>query len=134
MSGIYKRQVGGTHYKSMVIQPSEFINKNNIPFAEGNAIKYLCRHKQKNQKQDLEKAIHYCQMAIERDYPDKKDFLEEAEKEKKELKESYKESRRQTEERKEKEQHTNPFASFSDDLQNSIKDKREKTNQQMKGK
>ena len=58
---IYKKQVGGTHYKSMVIQPSEFINRNNIPFAEGNAIKYLCRHKQKNQKQDLEKAIHYCQ-------------------------------------------------------------------------
>jgi len=54
----------------MVIQPSEFINKNNLPFAEGNAIKYLCRHKQKNQKQDLEKAIHYCQMAIERDYPE----------------------------------------------------------------
>ncbi len=50
---IYKKQVGGTHYKSMVIQPSEFINRNNIPFAEGNAIKYLCRHKQKNQKEDL---------------------------------------------------------------------------------
>ena len=48
MSDIYKKQVGGTHYQSMVIQPSEFINKNNIPFAEGNAIKYLCRHKQKN--------------------------------------------------------------------------------------
>ena len=71
MSDIYKKQVGGNHYQSMVIQPSEFINRNNIPFAEGNAIKYLCRHKQKNQKQDLEKAIHYCQMAIDRDYPDK---------------------------------------------------------------
>ena len=23
------------------------------------------------QKQDLEKAIHYCQMAIDRDYPEK---------------------------------------------------------------
>ena len=56
---IYKKQVGGTHYKSMVIQPSEFINRNNIPFAEGNAIKYLCRHKQKNQKEDLLKAKHY---------------------------------------------------------------------------
>ena len=70
---IYKKQVGGTHYKSMVIQPSEFINRNNIPFAEGNAIKYLCRHKQKGQKQDLEKAIHYCQMAIDRDYPEEKE-------------------------------------------------------------
>ena len=66
----YKKQIGGSHYQSMVIQPSEFINKNNLPFAEGNAIKYLCRHKQKGQKQDLEKAIHYCQMAIERDYPE----------------------------------------------------------------
>ena len=65
---IYKKQVGGDHYKSMVIQPSEFINKNNIPFAEGNAIKYLCRHKQKGQREDLLKAIHYCEMAIERDY------------------------------------------------------------------
>ena len=54
----------------MVSQPSEFINKNNKPFAEGNAIKYLCRHKQKNQKEDLLKAIHYCEMAIERDYSD----------------------------------------------------------------
>jgi len=96
----YDIQVGGTHYASMVIQPSEFINKNNLPFAEGNAIKYLCRHKQKGQKQDLEKAIHYCQMAIDRDYPGKKDFLEEAEKEKKDLEESYQEARRQTKERK----------------------------------
>ena len=71
MSDVYKRQLGGSHYSSMKIQPSEFINKNNLPFAEGNAIKYLCRHKQKGQKQDLEKAIHYCQMAIDRDYPDK---------------------------------------------------------------
>ena len=66
----YKKQIGGDHYRSMVIQPSEFINKNNIPFAEGNAIKYLCRHKQKGQREDLLKAIHYCEMAIERDYSD----------------------------------------------------------------
>ena len=31
----YKKQIGGSHYQSMIIQPSEFINKNNIPFAEG---------------------------------------------------------------------------------------------------
>ena len=73
MSEIYKKQVGGDHYKSMVIQPSEFINKNDLPFAEGNAIKYLCRHKQKNQKEDLLKAKHYIDMAIDRDYPQKKE-------------------------------------------------------------
>ena len=73
MSKIYKKQGGGDHYKSMVIQPSEFINKNDLPFAEGNAIKYLCRHKQKNQKEDLLKAKHYIDMAIDRDYPQKKE-------------------------------------------------------------
>ena len=66
---VYKKQIGGNHYASMPIQASEFINKNNIPFAEGNAIKYLCRHKQKNQKEDLLKAKHYIDMAIDRDYP-----------------------------------------------------------------
>ena len=55
----YSFQIGGSHYSSMKIQPSEFINKNNLPFAEGNVIKYLCRHKQKGQKQDLEKAKHF---------------------------------------------------------------------------
>jgi len=75
---IYKKQVGGDHYKNMVIQPSEFINKNNIPFAEGNAIKYLCR--QKNQKEDLLKAKHYIDMAIDRDYPEE---VKEIKKEKK---------------------------------------------------
>jgi hypothetical protein len=46
---IYKKQIGGDHY---------------------NAIKYLCRHKQKNQKEDLLKAKHYIDMAIDRDYPE----------------------------------------------------------------
>ena len=70
MKDAYKKQIGGDHYRSMKIQASEFINKNNLPFAEGNAIKYLCRHKQKGQKEDLLKAIHYIEMAIESDYAD----------------------------------------------------------------
>ena len=52
----YDKQIGGSHYKDMTIQPSEFINKNKLLFAEGNAIKYICRHKQKGERQDLEKA------------------------------------------------------------------------------
>tara|TARA_R110000824_G_scaffold2983_1_gene13647 strand:+ start:2717 stop:2926 length:210 start_codon:yes stop_codon:yes gene_type:complete len=62
------KQVGGTHYKDMVVQPAEFINKNKLLFAEGNAIKYICRHKSKGKLQDVEKAIHYLEMIIERDY------------------------------------------------------------------
>jgi len=38
-------------------------------FAEGNAIKYIMRHPHKGSgKEDLEKAIHYIEMIIERDY------------------------------------------------------------------
>jgi len=65
----YKKQVGGSHYKNMKIQPSKFINDNKLLFAEGNAIKYICRHKQKGERQDLEKAKHYIDMILERDYP-----------------------------------------------------------------
>ena len=70
MSNPYDTQVGGSHYKDMKIQPSEFINKNKLQFAEGNAIKYICRHGSKGQQQDLEKAKHYIDMIIERDYGD----------------------------------------------------------------
>ena len=70
MSNPYDTQVGGDHYSKMKIQPSEFINKNEMLFAEGNAIKYICRHGSKGKKQDLEKAKHYIDMIIERDYAD----------------------------------------------------------------
>jgi len=68
----YKKQIGGSHYLKMKIQPSEFANKNNLPFAEGNAIKYICRHKYKGGKEDLKKAKHYIEMIEERDYQTKK--------------------------------------------------------------
>ena len=67
---VYKKQIGGNHYLKMKIQPSEFINKNKLLFAEGNAIKYICRHASKGEVQDLEKAKHYIDMIIERDYGD----------------------------------------------------------------
>ena len=70
MSDVYKKQIGGSHYKKMKIQPSEFINENKLLFAEGNAIKYICRHRHKGEVQDLEKAKHYIDMIIERDYGD----------------------------------------------------------------
>ena len=70
MNDPYDTQVGGSHYKDMKIQPAEFINKNEMQFAEGNAIKYICRHSSKGRLQDLEKAKHYIDMIIERDYAD----------------------------------------------------------------
>jgi len=61
-------QVGGKHYKQMKIQPAEFINENKLLFAEGNAIKYICRHQSKGKEEDINKAIHYLKMILERDY------------------------------------------------------------------
>ena len=69
-SKAYKKQVGGSHYQNMVMQPSEFINKNKLPFAEGSAIKYICRHAAKGKEQDIHKAIHYLEMILDRDYQD----------------------------------------------------------------
>jgi hypothetical protein len=57
-----EKQVGGNHYKQYVIQPIEFITKNNIPFIEGNVIKYVLRWRDKNGIQDLDKAIHYLEL------------------------------------------------------------------------
>ena len=69
-SKAYKKQVGGSHYQDMVMQPSEFINKNRLPFAEGSAIKYICRHAAKGKQEDIHKAIHYLEMILDRDYQD----------------------------------------------------------------
>jgi len=71
-SKAYKKQVGGNHYQSMVMQPSEFINKNKLPFAEGSAIKYICRHAAKGKEEDIHKAIHYLEMILDRDYENTK--------------------------------------------------------------
>ena len=69
----YKKQIGGSHYSKFKVQPSKFINDNKLLFAEGNAIKYICRHTHKGGKQDLLKAKHYIDMIIERDYEEKKE-------------------------------------------------------------
>ena len=62
------KQIGGSHYKKYKIQPSKFINENKLLFAEGNAIKYICRHQDKGKEEDIKKAIHYLEMILERDY------------------------------------------------------------------
>lgn len=65
-----EREVGGDHYRKMKIQPIEFITANNLNFCEGNIIKYVARHKQKNGREDLLKARHYIDLLIESEYPD----------------------------------------------------------------
>jgi len=62
-------QVGGNHY-AMPIQHVEFCYRNEIPYIESNAIKYIVRHRNKNGRQDLEKAIHYLKILIDFEYPE----------------------------------------------------------------
>ena len=61
-----EHQEGGEHYK-LPIQPFEFIYRNNIGFAEGNVIKYVCRWRKKNGIEDLKKAKHYIDLMIEQE-------------------------------------------------------------------
>lgn len=58
-------QVGGDHYKDNAIQPTLYIMANNIPFVEGNVIKYVSRWRKKGGVSDLKKARHYLDMLIE---------------------------------------------------------------------
>jgi UDP-3-O-acyl-N-acetylglucosamine deacetylase len=58
------KQVGGDHYKELIIQPVEYIHANNIPFIEGSVIKYVSRWRNKNGIVDLEKAKHFIELLI----------------------------------------------------------------------
>jgi hypothetical protein len=61
-------QIGGAHYKDLPIQPIEYCIRNNIPFAEGNVIKYVTRWRKKNGIEDLKKARHMLDILIQEAY------------------------------------------------------------------
>lgn len=58
-------QVDGSHYKDMKIQVVEYCMANEIPYMEGNVIKYVSRWRSKNGITDLKKARHYLDLLIE---------------------------------------------------------------------
>ena len=58
-------QVGGDHYKNLVIQPVEYITANNLSYLQGSVIKYVTRYQNKNGVEDLQKAIHFVKMMIQ---------------------------------------------------------------------
>ena len=58
-------QVGGDHYRTMKVQPAEFIMGNGIPWAEGSVVQYVARWRDKGGVQDLRKARHLLDMLIE---------------------------------------------------------------------
>jgi len=67
------KQVGGTHYKSVAIQPLEFELMNGFTMVEATIIKYIFRALKKNGIEDLEKALHCIDLLEEwKDkYPDR---------------------------------------------------------------
>lgn len=58
-------QVGGGHYKKMVIQPVEFCEANNLGACESAIVKYISRWRSKDGVQDLEKIKHYVDLLID---------------------------------------------------------------------
>ena len=76
-SKVWDKQIGGSHYQKFKIQPSKFVVENELLYPEGCVIKYLCRHRLKGKRQDLEKAKHFIDMIIERDYSEKEDRLKD---------------------------------------------------------
>jgi len=66
---VLEKQVGGNHYTGMQIQPMQYSMANGFNPCQHTAIKYISRYKQKNGKQDLEKAIHAIELLIALEYP-----------------------------------------------------------------
>ena len=58
-------QVGGSHYKDRAMQPIELITKTKCTFIQGCIWKYITRYKEKNGREDIQKCIHYSQLAIQ---------------------------------------------------------------------
>ncbi len=64
-------QVGGSHYKDLKIQVSDFVYYNKFNYMVSCAIKYLSRYDKKHsethkQIEDLNKAKHYIDLLIEK--------------------------------------------------------------------
>lgn len=56
------------HYTKGKIQVWDFIKDQNLPYDEGNVVKYVCRHKDKNGLEDVLKAIEYLKHIALTDY------------------------------------------------------------------
>lgn len=56
------QQIGGNHYKRVKYQHFDFVSRWGLPWGLSNALKYLCRYKNKNGAEDLDKALHYIKL------------------------------------------------------------------------
>jgi hypothetical protein len=62
---VLKEQVGGSHYKDLVIQPVELYAATQCNAFQANIWKYMARYPYKKGKEDIEKAKHYASLAQE---------------------------------------------------------------------
>lgn len=62
-----ENKIEPNYYMKYKIIPLDFILANNIPFVEGNVIKYVCRWKDKNGVEDLKKAMSYLEKLIKKE-------------------------------------------------------------------
>lgn len=62
--GSLDQQVGGNHYKGLVYQPVAFATDTKMNFIQGSIIKYVSRFKNKNGREDLDKAKHFAKLGM----------------------------------------------------------------------
>ncbi len=58
-------QIGGNHYKCFTFQPAELFAKTRCTAFQANIWKYISRYKFKNGAEDIEKCMHYANLALE---------------------------------------------------------------------
>lgn len=61
-------QIGGGHYKNLVIQPMEYSMKNKLNACQHTVIKYVTRFRDKGGIEDLNKAKHAIDLLIKFEY------------------------------------------------------------------
>jgi hypothetical protein len=62
------KEIGGTHYSDMKIEPVELIHAMQLDFISGCIVKYISRYRSKGSVEDLSKALHYARMYMEDDF------------------------------------------------------------------
>lgn len=70
MKSVLEIQHGGSHYKTLKIQPIEIALTNGLGVCEFSALKYIMRHDKAGGEgsSDIRKAIHYLQILLEKTY------------------------------------------------------------------
>ena len=63
------------HYAMWIIEPVQFMMENEIPYVEGNVIKYIMRWRYKGGLEDLHKAQEYLNILIKNELENSSDQL-----------------------------------------------------------